>query len=78
MVTGISTGFIGSFTTFSTFNLDTLNLFFAGEISKALVYVFISLVGGIFLVWVGNWLGKTICNFITGVQDKNQRMEEKH
>ncbi|MCS5696974.1 fluoride efflux transporter CrcB [Desulfofundulus thermocisternus] len=76
-VTGVATGFTGSFTTFSTFNLDALHLFFAGKISMAVGYVFISLLSGIMLVWIGNWLGEALFNFI-GLNDNQQILEEKH
>lgn len=49
----ISVGFIGAFTTFSTFSLETLNILKNGEIKIALFNSFGSLVLGLFAVWLG-------------------------
>jgi hypothetical protein len=32
---------------------------------------------GIMLVWIGNWLGEALVNFI-GLNDNQQILEEKH
>ncbi len=39
----LTIGFLGSFTTFSTFSMDTLRLFEGGETSQALLYMAASL-----------------------------------
>ncbi|WCN36359.1 fluoride efflux transporter CrcB [Aneurinibacillus uraniidurans] len=44
--TAIGTGFIGSFTTFSTFSYETLHLMHSGQMAAALSYVIASLIGG--------------------------------
>ncbi|BAU28612.1 camphor resistance protein CrcB [Aneurinibacillus soli] len=44
--TAIGTGFVGSFTTFSTFSYETLHLIQHGQIASAAGYVIISLLGG--------------------------------
>jgi len=49
----VSVGFIGAFTTFSTFSLETLNLIKNGEIKTALLYGPGSLILGLFAVWLG-------------------------
>ncbi|WP_459910964.1 fluoride efflux transporter CrcB [Desulfotomaculum defluvii] len=49
----INTGCIGSFTTFSTFSVETINLLEQGNFLAALVYVIISVAGGLALSWMG-------------------------
>jgi fluoride exporter len=53
----ISTGFIGSYTTFSTFSLETIHLLEAGEYINGLLYVIISLLAGLLLVRLGVYIG---------------------
>lgn len=51
--TGIATGFIGSFTTFSTFSVDVLKLVQHHAWKMALLYIFLSGFGGLFCAWSG-------------------------
>lgn len=51
--TVIGTGFIGSFTTFSTLSVETIQLFEQGEVLLAFVYILVSIVGGIFMSNLG-------------------------
>lgn len=46
-------GVLGSFTTFSSFGLETLHLLRDGEVGRALGYVLGSNLGGFALVWLG-------------------------
>lgn len=46
-------GILGSFTTFSSFGLETLHLLRDGEAGRALAYVLGSNLGGFSLVWLG-------------------------
>lgn len=54
----INTGVIGSFTTFSAFSVETIELFRSGEVGMAIVYVLLSLWGGLGLAWTGFTLAK--------------------
>lgn len=53
LVTGLSTGFVGAFTTFSSFNLDTLKLLAAGQSLGALLYFLLSILCGFFFAFLG-------------------------
>ena len=56
----VMTGFLGGFTTFSAFSLETANLIERGALGQAAVYVLLSVglsVGGLFL---GLWLARGV------------------
>lgn len=53
-------GFIGSFTTFSSFALENFNLIRDNEWGLALINILISNIGGIILVFVGYWISKVL------------------
>ncbi|WP_243291518.1 fluoride efflux transporter CrcB [Bacillus sp. FJAT-47783] len=56
--TGIGTGLIGSFTTFSTFSVEFVQLLQEGHIIYALLYSSFSLVGGLTLAFFGYEYGR--------------------
>lgn len=49
----VGTGFIGSFTTFSTFSVETIHLWQEGFVFLALLYVVTSTIIGLLLAWFG-------------------------
>ncbi len=53
LITAIGTGFVGSFTTFSTLSVETVTMFQKGEILLGMVYIFVSMIGGLFLSRLG-------------------------
>ena len=56
----ILVGVLGSFTTFSTFSLETLVLFEQGDVFKAMTNILLSIVLCIIAVWVGAYLAKQL------------------
>ena len=54
------TGFCGGFTTFSTFVNDDAKLFRDGHIFLCLFYLLLSFTLGMFALWMGNRLAKSI------------------
>lgn len=54
------TGFLGSFTTYSTFTLDALHLLLAGNHKIALLHLSAHLIGGLLLCLLGLQLGKAL------------------
>ena len=58
----ILTGFMGAFTTFSSFSLEGLQLFQAGRVHAGLAYVVGSNLLGLTAVFLGSWLGRLAHN----------------
>lgn len=58
--TGILTGFIGGYTTFSTFELETLLLVENGEAAKAALYVLLSVGLGFVAVFFGAYIARNL------------------
>ncbi len=52
----LSTGFLGAFTTFSTFSLDTMTLFSRGDVAGSALYVAGSVILSIAGVFAGSWI----------------------
>ena len=53
----VGTGFLGAWTTYSTFSLEMVRLVESGEVGRAGVYVVVTLFGGAVLSALGWWLG---------------------
>jgi CrcB protein len=63
---GFGTGFVGSFTTFSTFSVETVALFQAHREALGLLYVALSFAGGLAFAWAG-----------TSLSERNLQRQEK-
>ncbi len=61
IATIIGTGFVGSFTTFSTVSVETITMFEKGELLLAFTYVSVSVLGGFYLSRLG-FKGNTAVN----------------
>ena len=56
----IVTGFVGAFTTFSTFEAETFNAVTAGAFAVAIANVVVSVVAGFAAVWLGAALSRLV------------------
>src|SRR5665647_3349450 len=63
----ILVGFIGAFTTFSTFSLETLYLIEQGSLTKAALNIVISVLGCLFAVWIGLLCGRSLFLYSGGM-----------
>ena len=55
-------GFLGAFTTYSSFSLDAFKLLQQGQMLNWCVYVFATLIFSLLATLLGIWAGKTIFN----------------
>lgn len=55
-------GFLGGFTTFSSYSLETMNLFREGQIRLGLINILVNNVLGLVLVFAGFIIARTIRN----------------
>jgi fluoride exporter len=56
----VATGFLGAYTTYSTFAVETDLLVKQGHAALGVVYAAASLVAGFAAVWAGIWMARTI------------------
>jgi CrcB protein len=54
----VTVGFLGAFTTFSTFSMDTIGLLEQGQFTAAISYVLSSVVVCIIAAWLGLTLSR--------------------
>ncbi|MDD2661520.1 MAG: fluoride efflux transporter CrcB [Methylococcales bacterium] len=63
----ILVGFIGAFTTFSTFSLETIYLIEQGSLTKAALNITLSVAGCLFAVWIGLLCGRSLFFYSGGI-----------
>ncbi|MGV3466068.1 MAG: fluoride efflux transporter CrcB [Heyndrickxia sp.] len=68
VTTVLGTGLVGSFTTFSTFSVETVQLIIASRWGIAILYVLFSLWGGLLFSWLGYRTGKRYKGHEKGVE----------
>lgn len=56
IVTLIMVGFVGSYTTFSTFGIDSMQLLEAHAYGQVILYVSLNVIGGLVMIYAGRML----------------------
>lgn len=56
--TGLGTGMVGAFTTFSTFQVELVTLVNNRKRKMMLIYLLLTVICGILAAYCGSWLGK--------------------
>lgn len=59
---GLTAGFCGSFTTFSSISLETLDMLRLGQASRAALYVLVTVLGGFVAVGLGWIVGRGLAS----------------
>ena len=54
----VMVGFLGAFTTFSTFSFETMQYIQVGELNKAMLNIAVSLISCLVAVWIGLYAGR--------------------
>lgn len=54
----VTTGFLGSFTTFSAFSMETVSLMQDGQVMLAILYIAVSVIGGLAIGLFGFRIGR--------------------
>ena len=67
----INTGFMGAYTTFSSLALGAVLLLSKGQILPALLYLILSLLGGLCAVLLGDWLGQRLIKTLRRPANQN-------
>ncbi|HBV97670.1 MAG: hypothetical protein JL50_03495 [Peptococcaceae bacterium BICA1-7] len=64
VVLAVSTGFTGSFTTFSSLSVESVNLFYQSPLA-GLAYIIVSLLAGLALAYGGKYAGELVSGLIS-------------
>lgn len=74
---GVTTGFLGAFTTFSTFCKETVSLLYGGDVFFAVLYMIISIVLGLAAAYFGVVAAREIIQKVSGEKESTGNTIEK-